>query len=60
MKYTYKLVFDNGKIFHIRAKTRAKAVEQYCKEYEASEEWAKAHCRIVNLGIVNKRGNCKG
>ena len=60
MKSLYKMIFDNGKIFHIRAKTRTKAIEQYCEEYGISEEWVKAHCKIVNLGIVNKRGNCKG
>ena len=59
MKSLYKMIFDNGKIFHIRAKCRTKAIEQYCEEYGISEEWVKKHCRIVNLGIVNKRGNCK-
>ena len=51
MKSVYKMIFDNGKIFHIRAKTRTKAIEQYCKEYGISEEWVKEHCRIVNQGM---------
>lgn len=45
-KFLYKLIFDNGKIFHIPAKTRTKAIERYC------EEWVREHCRTVNLGGV--------
>lgn len=51
-KYMYKLIFDNGKIFHISAKTRTKAIEVYCAEYGVSKEWVKQHCRIVKLGMV--------
>jgi hypothetical protein len=51
-KFLYKLVFDNGKIFHIPAKTRTKAIEQYCEEYGVCEDWVREHCRIVNLGGV--------
>ena len=52
MKCMFKLVFDNGKIFHISAKTRTKAIEQYCIEYGVCEEWVRQHCRIENLGMV--------
>lgn len=53
MKSVYKMIFDNGKIFYIRAKSRTKAIEQYCKEYGISEEWVKEHCRIVNQGMCD-------
>ena len=62
MKSLYKMIFDNGKIFHIRAKTRTKAIEQYCTEYGVCEEWVKAHCRIVNQGmceIAENIENCE-
>ena len=49
-RFKFKLVFDNGKIFHFTAKSRTKAIEKYCVEYGVSEEWVKNHCRIVNLG----------
>ena len=55
MKYIYKLVLDNGKIFHIRAKSRTKAIEQYCIDYGVSKEWVKAHSRTVNLGRTKGR-----
>lgn len=49
-KFMFKLVFDNGKIFHFYAKTRTKAIEMYCAEHGVCEEWVRQHCRIVNLG----------
>jgi hypothetical protein len=49
-KFIFKLVFDNGKIFHISAKTRTKAIEKYCVEYGVCEEWVRQHCLIKNLG----------
>ena len=52
MKCMFKLVFDNGKIFHISAKSRTKAIEMYCDEYGVCKEWVREHCRIVNLGVV--------
>ena len=58
MKNVYKMIFDNGKIFYVRAKSRTKAIEWYCTEYGICEEWVKAHCKIVNMGgseIMKKR-----
>lgn len=56
-KSIYKLVFNNGKIFHVSAKTRTKAIEKYCVEYGVCEEWIKQHCRIVNLGVKNNENS---
>lgn len=39
MKSVYKLVIDNGKIFEIKAKTREKAIDEYCKMTGVSKEW---------------------
>ena len=50
-KHMFKLIFDNGKIFHISAKSRTKAIEIYCIETGVCQEWVRQHCRIVNLGI---------
>ena len=49
-KFIFKLIFDNGKIFHIPAKSRTKAIEKYCDEYGVWEEWVKQHCKIENMG----------
>ena len=62
MKSVYKMIFDNGKIFYYRVKTRKRAIERYCMEYGISEEWVKEHCRIVNQGrceIAENIENCE-
>lgn len=56
-KFTYKLIFDNGKIFCISAKTRTKAIEKYCAEYGGCEEWVRKHCKIENLGRSSRKWN---
>ena len=51
-KYMFELIFDNGKILYISAKTRAEAIEDYCTTVGVCKEWVKQHCRIVKLGMV--------
>ncbi len=53
MKSEFKLIFDTGKIFYIKAKNRGRAIESYCKEYGVSKAWVDAHCKVVNLGRVS-------
>ena len=53
-KYMYKLVFDNGKIFHISAKSRTEAIKKYCIETGVWEGWVKQHSKIENLGVCKR------
>lgn len=52
MKNEFKLIFDTNKIFYIRAKSRGKAIEKYCRETGACKEWVKVHCTVKNLGRI--------
>lgn len=54
MKYIFKLVFDNGKIFYYLAKNRARAIEMYCQEFGVCRDWVDKHCLIKNQGQSNK------
>lgn len=52
MKYSkYKLTLDTGKIVYVKAKSRGKAIEQYCAETGTSKEWMRDHCKVENLGL---------
>ena len=52
----FKLVFDTGKIFYIRAKSRGKAIEKYCRETGVCKEWVDDHCIVKNLGRIKSDG----
>lgn len=49
----YRITLDVGKIIYIKARSRGKAIEQYCKETGVSKEWVRDHCKVENLDLVN-------